>query len=170
MQKTSVILTAVLAAVLVVGALIGGYFAGKGARPEVGVKIERDTLIIRDTVTKYKPQYITRDIIHHELVEVKDTITINDTTYLPLPVERRVYEDSSYRAVVVGIRPELESISVFPETKIITQTITQTIQPKPTRFGVGVQVGFGACYGLVGKKVDAGPYIGVGVSYNFVRF
>ncbi len=87
-----------------------------------------------------------------------------------MDIERREYADSDYLAVVSGIMPRLEEISVYPKTKIITQTITIGQERKPTRFGVGVQVGFGACYGLVEKKVDAGPYIGIGMSYNFVRF
>lgn len=41
---------------------------------------------------------------------------------------------------------------------------------KPKCFGVGVQFGFGACYGLQSKQLDAGPYIGFGLSYNFLRF
>ena len=171
MNKTSVILTAILAALLVVGAFIGGWFAGKGRRQVISQRDTVTTVItIRDTITQYQPEYITKTVIRRELVEVTDTVTINDTTYISLPVERKEYRDSNYFAVVTGIRPELEKISVFPKTQIITETITQTVQSKTTRFGVGVQVGFGACYGLVGKQVDAGPYIGVGVSYNFLRF
>ena len=171
MNKTSVILTAVLAAILVVGAFIGGWFAGKGRRQVISQRDTVTTVItIRDTITQYQPKYITKEVIRKELVEVTDTVTINDTTYIALPFERREYADSNYRAVVTGFCPELESISVYPKTQIVTQTITQTIEKKPTRFGVGVQVGFGASYGLVGKKVDSGPYIGVGVSYNFLRF
>ena len=173
MNKTSVILTAVLAAVLIVGALIGGYFAGRGKRPEIQTEIQRDTVWRTDTVTQYKPEYITKTVIRRELVEVTDTVTINDTTYISLPVERKEYRDSNYFAVVTGIRPELEKISVFPKTQIITETITQTIEvpvksPKP--WGVGIQAGFGGFYGISGKRVDYGPYIGVGISYNIFRW
>lgn len=173
MNKTSVILTAILAALLVVGVFVGGWFAGKGRRPHPSVVVQTDTIIFRDTVTQYKPEYITKEVIRRELVEVTDTVTINDTTYIALPFERREYADSNYRAVVTGYRPELESISVYPKTQVITKTITQTIEvpvksPKP--WGVGIQAGFGGVYGISGKRVDYGPYIGIGISYNIIRW
>lgn len=172
MNKTSVILTAILASLLIVGAFVGGWFAGKAKRETI---VARDTTIvmriIRDTITTYKPEYITKTIVRKELVEVKDTVTINDTTYIALPVERKEYRDSNYYAVVSGIQPSLDEISVYPKTTIITQTITQTVEKKkPTRFGVGLQAGFGGFYGLSSKQVDYGPYIGVGFSYNLIRW
>ena len=148
---------------------LGCYSIGKRMAP-----IQRDTLTtvvtVRDTITQYKPEYITKEVIRKELVEVTDTITIHDTTYIVLPFERREYRDSNYFAVVTGFRPELEQISVFPETKYVTKIVTQTVQSNPTRFGIGVQVGFGASYGIISKQMDCGPYIGIGFSYNFVRF
>lgn len=41
---------------------------------------------------------------------------------------------------------------------------------KKKRWGVGVQVGIGGQYGLVHKQFDVGPYVGIGISYNFVVF
>lgn len=170
MNKTSIILASILALLLIIGAFVGGFFAGKGKRPDV----QRDTVttvkIIHDTVTRYKPQYITKEIIGERLVPVIDTVKIHDTTFVSLPVEQKVYADSNYRAVVSGIHPSLDEISVYPETKIITREVTVYEQKKPTRFGVGLQVGFGAQYGIRSKQFDAGPYVGVGISYNFLRF
>lgn len=37
--------------------------------------------------------------------------------------------------------------------------------PKPKRFGIGLQVGYGFSQGLTPK-----PYIGIGASYNLIRF
>ena len=170
MNKATAILAAILAVIVIAGAFTGGFFAGKGRRPSY----QRDTVttvqIIHDTVTRYKPQYITKEIIGERLVPVIDTVKIHDTTFVSLPVEQKVYADSNYRAVVSGIRPQLDEISVFPETRIVTQTVTVTEKRRPTKFGVGVQVGFGGTYGLVHKQLDAGPYVGVGISYNFIRF
>lgn len=170
MNKTTAILAAILAVIVIAGAFTGGFFAGKGKRPA----FQRDTVTTvvtyRDTVTVYEPKEITRTVIRKEYVAVTDTIIRNDTTYIEMPVERREYRDTNYRAVVSGIRPQLDEISVFPETRIVTQTVTVTEKRRPTKFGVGVQVGFGGTYGLVHKQLDAGPYVGVGISYNFIRF
>ena len=170
MKTWEYIFVAIALAVLV-GFLsgFGGYALGKRARI-----VQRDTItqveIRRDTLKITEPKEVERIVVRKELIPITDTLRIHDTTYMAMDIERREYADSDYRAVVSGIMPRLEEISVYPKTKIVTQTITIGQERKPTRFGVGVQVGFGACYGLVEKKVDAGPYIGVGMSYNFVRF
>ena len=170
--KAIAILVAVIACALLIAGLTGFvcYKAGQRHAPEG----QKDTVVtvvtIRDTITQYKPEYITKKVVEKVLVPVTDTLQIHDTTFIEMEVEQKVYADSNYRAVVSGIRPSLDEISVYPETKIITQTITVYKDRKPTRFGVGCQVGFGACYGVVNKKVDAGPYIGLGISYNFIRF
>ena len=170
MNKTSAILLTIIAALLVAGSLIGGYFWGRGNRPEV----QRDTLTrvvtVRDTITQYKPEYITKEVIRKELVAITDTVTIHDTTYIVLPFERKEYSDSNYFAVVTGFRPELETISVYPKTQYITQTVTQTVHEKPKRWSVGVSTGFGVVYGFSGKRIDAGPYIGIGINYGIFRF
>ena len=169
--KAIVIAAACVCLLLMVGSFLVGWKIGKGRKEVVEtVKVETKIERIRDTITVFQPKYIIRTQIGKELVPVTDTLRIRDTVYAALPFERKEYSDSNYRAVITGIRPELESITVHPETRIVTQTITQTITGKPTRFGVGVQIGFGACYGLQSKQLDAGPYIGFGLSYNFLRF
>lgn len=38
---------------------------------------------------------------------------------------------------------------------------------KPTHYGIGVQIGYGV---ILGNPVKTAPYIGCGISYNFIRF
>ena len=169
--KILLIASAAICLCLMAGAFVLGWKIGKGRKEVIEtVKVETKIDRIRDTVTVFQPQFITRTEIRRELVPITDTLRIRDTVYAALPIERKEYRDSNYRAVISGIRPELESITIHPETRIITQTVTKTITGKPARFGVGVQLGFGACYGLQSKQMDAGPYIGIGLSYNFLRF
>ena len=42
-----------------------------------------------------------------------------------------------------------------------------TLHPKKKRWNFSLQGGIGVHYGLFSQKVDIGPYIGAGVSYNF---
>ena len=94
-----------------------------------------------------------------------DTIIAHDTTekLVFLPREYMVYKDSTYRAVVSGVQPRLDSIEVYRKTQV--QTITKTIRvPDRKRWGLGIQAGAG----WNGRKVQ--PYVGLGVSYDLVRW
>ena len=131
------------------------------ATPPPAPIVQVDTLIVHDTTTIVKPQYIVKRVV--------DTLTIpiivkeQDTLFVPLPIEEKVYEDSTYYAVVSGFLPALDTISVFPKTIIITQTETQQVKVKP-KFSFGIQGGIGIMYN---GSLHAGPYIGVGAEYNF---
>lgn len=130
-----------------------------------------DTLIVTriDTIRIEQPKYhtvITRDTI---LLAVADTIRVNDTTFVQLPIESKVYSDSLYTAQISGYQAELDWIEVYPMTKTVTinKTLTNTVYRK-TRWGVGVQVGYGAT--MANNRIRLAPYVGVGVSYNFIRW
>lgn len=126
-----------------------------------------------DTVTVYR----TDTLVYEKPVEVahyikeKEYITVSDTTFIRdtvtqefvLPKEVKVYQDSSYRAVVSGFRPSLDSISVYQKTymHIVTKTVTRKVK---ARWGVGPQVGVS----FNGKKVE--PTVGIGVQFNVVSW
>lgn len=124
--------------------------------PADTVKVERiDTVYIDSPVVKYR------------YIKQTDTVTLTyrDTLMIHLPREFAVYADSTYRAVVSGVEPRLDSMRVYPKTTIqyITKTVTKT-EYKKTRWGLGVQIGGG----IVKDKVR--PYLGVGVSYNILTW
>ena len=170
MNKTTIILLSIIAAMLVAGAFIGGWFSGKAKRITI---IERDTtttvVTIRDTVTQYQPKYITKEVIRSELVYLKDTIRVQDSTFVVMPIEKRVYEDTNYRAVVSGIKPSLDEISVYPKTQVVTTTITQTIKEPSPLVSLTLQGGVGGQYDLIHKTWGFGPYVGGGISIRLAR-
>ena len=109
----------------------------------------------RDTITRVKPVYIA------STPEIRtDTLYLHDTIAVPVPIERRVYADSNYRAVVSGWHPSLDSISVYPATKNVTRW-RERVEKERSRWGLGIQAGAGLSANGV-----AAPYIGVGVQYN----
>lgn len=129
--------------------------------------VVRDTLVVRDTVRIEKPvaEYIrTTDTV---LVFATDTVQVRDTVFVRIPIETKEYSDSLYRLQVSGYRPGLDWIEVYPTTVKVTQTQTITV-PKKTRWGIGVQVGYGAT--LYDKQVVLSPYVGLGISYHFIRW
>lgn len=129
---------------------------------EVRIEEHRDTVIIRDTVrdTVFVPKYV-------RIVRV-DTVRVQlpgDTVKVPvsLPIERKTYATDDYKAVIEGWRPEIVEMEVYPATKYITSTRTETLTERP-RFGIGIQAG----YGTDGRKLT--PYIGIGIQYNLWSF
>lgn len=119
-----------------------------------------------ETEIKVKPLVFTQ--IKEKEVFVRDSIFIpikeTDTVYVSVPREYKVYQDSLYRAVVSGYMPSLDSLMIHQKT--ITQTIT--LRPKPQRWSVGIQAGYGASFH--NRTVLLAPYVGVGVSYSFIRW
>lgn len=121
--------------------------------------IRVDTLRIAELVPVYK--YIKEK----EYITVKDSLIVVDTVtkLIQLPREYLVYRDSTYRAVVSGVQPRLDSLELYPKTTV--QTVTKyVLRTDAKRWGLGVNVGAG----WNGQKIS--PYVGVGVQYNLFRW
>lgn len=77
----------------------------------------------------------------------KDAPTVTpDGQALTIPIERKTYQDETYKAVVEGWRPKLVSMEVYPKTQYITTVKTETvIQKKRTIWAltVGPSIGYG---------------------------
>lgn len=126
-----------------------------------------DTLILRDTITRYKPEYIhshTRDTIRVPVTEI-----LHDTVAVYLPREVKVYEDPRYRAEVSGYQPSLDRIDIFTQTEVITQSTAQVVKRK-TRWGLGISAGYGVAINTTEQTFMPTPYIGLGLHYNLVSW
>ena len=152
----------VLAVLMVVsGVLLWSDLHRRDTTPTTVVKTVRDTLVIHDTITAYKPVPFNVYVVDTMWVPV--TVSKTDTVWAQLPRTAKVYQDSTYRAVVSGFRPSLDTISVYQRTKVIT--VTNNVRIPPPRWSWGVQVGVG---------VNAGgtvtPYLGIGIQYRLGDF
>lgn len=130
-------------------------------------RIQRDTLVIRDTVTHYAPRYIerhTRDTIRILIPE-----QVHDTVAVYLPRETKIYEDARYRAEVSGYQPSLDRIDIFTQTQVLTTDVTQVVKRK-TRWGLGISAGYGVAINVADQAFRPAPYIGVGIQYNLVSW
>lgn len=121
---------------------------------------QTDTITITqiDTITIIKPQ----PVIQYRDRIVRDTLYSIDSipVLVDLPIETKVYADSSYRAVVSGYRASLDTISIFNKNQI--HTINKTTY-KTKKWNVSPSVGIG--YGMFGKRIDM--YVGFSIGYNF---
>lgn len=128
-----------------------------------------DTLLIRDTITLYKPKEVAKKVFLHDTLyfPVTDSVLIEktDTFFLPLVKEQRKYGSDDYTAWVSGVSPQLDSILVFPKTTVITKP---TPVYKKQKWGVGLQAGVGAVQPFKGEfDPKVGYYAGIGLQFNF---
>lgn len=127
-------------------------------RKEEPIKIiDTITIIKTDTITIIKPQ----PVIKYRNKIIKDTLYSVDSIHVSVnvPLETKVYQDSSYRAVVSGYRASLDTISIFNKNQ--THTINKTTY-KTKKWNVSPSVGIG--YGMFGKRIDM--YVGFSLNYN----
>lgn len=130
-------------------------------------------ITVTDTVKYFKPvprdsvvlRYDTARLpVLHDTVTIADrdtiVITSTDSVDVVIPISQKIYADSTYTAYVSGYHSSLDSIFVYPtkETLIITKT------PKPKRWSIGVNAG----YGITPQGFQ--PYVGIGISYGIFNF
>lgn len=152
----------VLAVLMVVsGVLLWSDLHRRDTRPTIVVKTVRDTITLHDTITAYKPVPFNVYVVDTMWVPV--TVNKTDTIWAQLPRTAKVYQDSTYRAVVSGFRPSLDTISVYQRTKVIT--VTNNVRIPPPRWSWGVQAGVG-----VNAGGSVTPYLGIGIQYRLGDF
>lgn len=159
--------------------LVGGWFGLEMGRkraenkpPKIEVRIDTVTVTEVRTDTIEKVRTITANLpAVPDADEPVDTIDPYwqppaDTVAVQIPISRYVAQkDSLYRVVAEGYAVDFKEITVYPKTVTVTNTIEVA---KPTRWGIGVQAGYGAT--LHNNTVKLAPYIGVGISYNIITW
>ena len=83
-------------------------------------------------------------------------IEVTDSCDVVLPIHEKVYEDSTYKAVVRGYEPELVSLDIYNTTKYYPVVEKVKIKPKVV-ISAGLYGGFGS------KGADYGLGVMVGV-------
>ena len=155
---------AILGGIVVLALMVGSFFFGRATKvvEEVDTHIERDTIIVRDTIREYYPQEVVRTIVRTERVEVPIMRydTIREVVEVEIPIEAKEYKSEEYFAIVEGYNPMLKYIEVYPRTAYINTT--ETIKERK-RWGVSVGVQGG--YGFTPKGWQ--PYAGVGISFGY---
>lgn len=161
MKRISYLLICLLG--IFIGLLIGQKMSGPAEIKEIEVsRTDTLTIVTTDTVKIIKPQ-------PYEVV-VRDTVYLKNPQNLQYPQgdilvqEVKTYKDSSYTATISGINAYLEHIEVYPKTVTKYITTTEFVREKPKKWGIGIQAGYG-----IGRN-GLQPYVGVGVSYNLIRF
>ena len=88
------------------------------------VVVQRDTTVVVDTHIVEQPVPVRVTVTDTLLKEVTDTVRINDTLYVSLPLERKEYRRDDFYAVVAGYNPSLIHIEVYQKTVYVTERET----------------------------------------------
>lgn len=125
--------------VLAVGVVLGLNFRPDHIREVTKMVTKVDTLVIRDTHVIEKPVLVERKVTDTMLVAVNDTTIVNDTVFVALPRESRIYKGEEYLAEISGYKPSLDRIEVYPKTVVISKTETTT---KRNSLALGMEVAY----------------------------
>ena len=119
-----------------------------------------DTLVVRDTVTRYLPQPIHREPIASEVAVLPRVVPMilpsvgdmADSVTVEVPMERVVYEEEDYRAVVEGFNPRLVEMTIYPKQTTIVQKVEDRspihLRVGPTLAWGWTPHGFDLCLGI----------------------
>lgn len=169
-KKFVVVATIVVAIGLMLAFMLGRCSA---PMPELERTVDTVTVVRVDTLRHTDVQYRDRWRVRTDtLVQIVG----GDTLYVPIPIDKHIFtDDTTYRAEVSGYNVSMDRMEVFRRTVDRTVTIREAFKPpRARRWGLGVQVGYGAVIDLSGGngniRVATAPYIGVGLSYNFLTF
>ena len=131
----------------------------------VSSKTEKEPIKITDTITIIRTDTIEiikpQPVIKYRNKIVRDTLYSIDSVLVPvdIPLETKVYEDTTYRAVISGYKTELDSIYIYNKNQI--HTINKIIY-KTKKWSINPAIGVG--YGAFNKKIDV--YVGFSLNYN----
>lgn len=137
---------------------------------DVNVVTDTVCIVTYDTVICEKPSARDSVVVRYVTVTlpaVRDTITDtitaawSDSVLVDVPIEQKVYSDSTYLAYISGFNANLDSIYIIRNTQ---QSFIATRQTRTKKWHVSASIGYG-----IG---DAGltPYIGIGISYSLFGF
>lgn len=149
-NKKRLLYCALVAVVLLAGLAIYNRCSSKA---EV-VKVERDTVVIRDTVPYYHPtpkdsaivKYVTRylpvvksDTIFRENSAMEHYADTSKMIAVEVPITSKHYGSKDYDAWVSGYEPSLDSIKVYQRTEYITERVT--ISKPPNKWELDAMAG-----------------------------
>ena len=120
-------------------------------------------MVIRDTIKVTEPISVTKRVVDSIPYPVTDTLRLRDTLYVYLEREQIRWEDTLAVVYASGVMPQVDSVIHHINQLIITKEIP-VIQNTKTRWGLGVQSG----YGISNQGLT--PYVGVGISYNIISW
>lgn len=152
--------------IAIIAAIVTTFFLGRMTVPDRHTGTVET--VITDTVTLTKDSivldtvYLTRTETRTLPVVITDTFNVTDTVYEQVLVPYSTYiaeKEGLYHIEATGYDVTFDRIDCYPKTIIKTGNTV-----KKTHWGLGLQAGYGISSG------GLSPYIGIGISYNFISW
>lgn len=127
------------------------------------IVIKNTTKVVTDTIRDTIPKPYAVKEIKNKIVKlaIHDTIGNIDSANVDIPITQKTYKDSSYKVVISGYDPTLDSIEIYRKTIYQIKTITKF--KDRNRWNIGPVIG----YGMTEKGWH--PFFGIGITYNLFR-
>lgn len=149
-----------------IGLMVVSFVIGrKSVQPTITTEVRWDTLTIEKPVP-YKVEKVRTEYVYVPTpadTVVKEVVRV-DSVLVAVDIERRVYQDSSYRAIVSGavvgdIRPTLESMDIYAKTE------TRIMEHKAPMFRPYIRGSIGRELMGIGGGVSIKDRVDVDVQY-----
>lgn len=129
----------IIGTLLIILGFVLGLLCRKDHIREVTKKVT-DTLVVVDTHIIEKPVLVERTSKETLLVAVHDTTIINDTIFVPIPIEKKIYKGEDYLAEISGYKVSLDRIEVYPKTVVVSKTEIATLPTKSNTLALGAEM------------------------------
>lgn len=113
-------------------------------------KVERDTVIIHDTIPDYLPtpkdsatiKWVTKwlpSATKTDTITRWDYFVVHDSVAVEMPITTKHYGNGQYDAYISGFEPNLDSIFVYQKEVLVTEV--RTISKPPNKVGLYLDAG-----------------------------
>ena len=113
-------------------------------------KVERDTVIIHDTIPDYLPtpkdsatiKWVTKwlpSATKTDTITRWDYFVVHDSVAVEMPITTKHYGNEKYDAYISGFEPNLDSIFVYQKEVLVTEV--RTISKPPNKVGLYLDAG-----------------------------
>ena len=148
LKKNRVLILA--AAIALIWFAFGFFFAKHRYNKPFEEKVERDTVIIHDTIPDLNPtpkdsatiKWVTKwlpSATKTDTITRWDYFVVHDSVAVEMPITTKHYGNEKYDAYISGFEPNLDSIFVYQDEVLVTEV--RTISKPPNKVGLYLDAG-----------------------------
>ncbi len=119
-----------------------------------------------DTVYIASPAFSERPSARTLTLPVQSAITHCDTDSVTLRTITRIYSDTNYRAVISGVYPSLDTLTLYHPTCTVTRTLTRLIPASGASVRPSSRWGLGITAGVTATARGLSPGVTLGLTYR----